>query len=547
MEGIQWREEQAYALRHYLKGCDARYDGDKKLLRNLSHRYDTRASSHYAFGLLLRDQTGDVERASDLIRSIIRLQLDAPEEIYHGTFRRTDMDLDPPKGSYPWQQVDTPGFAFYLEETLTRIGAELEKAMGQGNGVQEQFRNAVNRVLPRVWDSYDPNWREFIACSFAAILALFEEKLSPELVAQMDEAMEKTVGASIARRLSDAIPMNTNIELMHMFIVDFFGSRFKNGAWTQHALKEISKFRAHFDEFESFAEFNSATYYAVDLTALGLWRAFGTSPAMQEVGTHVLQGLWENIALFYNPNLENLSGPYTRAYEMEMLHHSSLGAHMYLALGAGYEHMIDHGDDEELDPLLIYASGGLPSHVRPKLVEHRGPRQVTKQFRELCERNKPGENTPLCTATAWIDESYMMGGISGSENTSGQLHPATIHWRGDDGEVYSVRLGRRVVGGHWSKHMRGIRYSAKADQDGLHIDVHFTVEQPIELLFEFRGSGLDAAGLTPSLWKLPGIVLAVEAEAPEPTIVTREGYVELVYLYVPGGADRMRFRIRQVG
>ncbi|CAN7229102.1 hypothetical protein LJR153_000889 [Paenibacillus sp. LjRoot153] len=547
MAQIQLNEEQTFALRHYLTGCDARYDGDTRLLRNFAHKYDTRASSHYAFGLLLRDQTGDVERASDLISSIIRLQLDAPEEIYHGTFRRTDKDLDPPNGNYPWQQMDKPGFAFFLEETLTRIGAELEKMMGQGDGVQEQFRNAVDRVLPRVWASYDPNWREFIGCSFGAILALFEEKLSPELVAQIDEAMEKTVSASIARRLSDAIPMNTNIEVMHIFIVDFFGDRFGHGAWTQHAQKEILKFRSHFSEFDSFAEFNSTTYYAVDLTALGLWRAFGKSAAMHEVGNQVLQGLWENIALFYNPNLENLSGPYTRAYEMEMLHHSSLGAHLYLALGAGYEHMVENGDDEELDPLLIYVSGGAPSHVQPKLVKQSESRQVTKQFRELCERNKPGENTPLCTATAWITESYMMGGLSGSENTSGQLHPATVHWHGEDGEVYSVRLVRREVGGHWSKHMRGIRYNAKADQDGLQIDVHFTAEQPIELLFEFRGSGLDPAGLTPSLWKQPGIVLAVEAEAPEPSIATREGYLELVYMYVPGEANRMHFTIRHAG
>lgn len=546
MEQIQLREEQIFALRYYLKGCDARYDGEKKLLRNLSHRYDTRASSHYAFGLLLRDQPGDVARASDLIHSIIQLQLDAPEEIYHGTFRRTDQDVDPPKGNYPWQQVDTPGFAFYLEETLTRIGAELEKVMGQGNDVQVHFRSAVDRVLPRVWASYDPNWREFIACSFAAILALFEEKLSSELVAKMDEAMGKTVSASIARRLSDAIPMNTNIELMHMFIVDFFGNRFGHVAWTEHAQKEILKFQAHFSEFNSFAEFNSATYYAVDLTALGLWHAFGTSAAIHEVGAQVLQGLWENIALFYNPNLANLSGPYTRAYEMEMLHHSSLGAHLYLALGQGYEHFVEHGDDEELDPLLIYVGGRVPDGVKPLLVQHQAPRQVTKQFRELCERNKPGENTPLCTATAWIAESYMMGGLSGSENTSGQLHPATMHWRGDDGEVYSVRLVRREVGGHWSKHMQGIRYNAQADQDGLHIDVHFATEQPIELVFEFRGAALDAAGLTPSLWKQPGIELAVEAVAPAPTVVVRDGYLELVYLFVPGEADRMRFAIRVV-
>ncbi len=290
-------------------------------------------------GLLLRNEVGDLEKACALLGKVMDMQFDCPDEIYHGTFKEAPQAAHPPIGNLPWKSF-APGFAYFLEDTFEKITAQyIHNASSESSQplnaaqrkeVKRNFRSAVDGVLPPVWKSYDPNWREFIGCTFAVILANFEDMLPGELITRMDQSMEKAVGASIDRRLSDAIPMNSNIELMHIFISHYFGYRFNNDSWKLHADKEAFKFHAAFKEYDSLAEFNSTTYYGVDLAILGMWRKYAYTEELKQIGDEIEKGLWESIALFYNPYLENFSGPYARAYEMEMLEHSSIGVFLFL-------------------------------------------------------------------------------------------------------------------------------------------------------------------------------------------------------------------------
>src|SRR5262245_52800934 len=54
-----------------------------------------RESVWYAAGLLLRDGPGDRERAFRAIETVLDNQWNAPEQPYHGTFRRTPDEPDP--------------------------------------------------------------------------------------------------------------------------------------------------------------------------------------------------------------------------------------------------------------------------------------------------------------------------------------------------------------------------------------------------------------------------------------------------------------------
>ncbi|WP_141499815.1 hypothetical protein [Paenibacillus luteus] len=510
-------EEQRYLVDHAMEYMDQLFDEDARMLRDAEQldRHNTRGSGHYAVGLLLRNEPGDWERAAVVLNKVIDMQLNDADEIYFGTFRASPQASPPPKGKVPWQTLGAGSAYRYGED-----------------------------VLPPVWRSYDPNWREFVACTFAVILENFESVLPAGLVARMDDSMVMAVTGSIDRRLTEAVPMNSNIELMHIFIAHYFGQRFGNKDWLEHAKQESYKFHAAFMEFGSLAEFNTTTYYGVDITVLGLWRCYAKCDELKRIGHDVEKGLWESIALFYNPVLQNLSGPFARAYEMEMLAHSSMGVFLYLLLGKGFEHLAAINCESEHDPIIALVGIDIPEYVKPSLAIPQGERLAVKKFRELCEQDLLGENSNLCTAKAWIEKDVMLGGMSGSKNTNGQMHPATIHWITKEGQKYYLRLLRREVGGHWNTHERGIIFEADVKRKQLSVEVYLDTAAPVEIYFEISGGPLDAQLLSQEHWSLPGLALAVDSQAPLASIHSNEELVEVIYIYQPGETpNRMSFTL----
>ncbi|WP_379159990.1 hypothetical protein [Paenibacillus sp. sgz5001063] len=553
-------DQQRFLLVQSLEMMDPLYDGVIELLwdEEKPDTHNTRSSGHYALALLMRNAPGDAERAYGVLERVMDLQFDCPDEIYHGTFRTSPEAGSPPAGNYDWKKF-APGFAFFLSETVEKVGKKLTGQLTRQvdvteTGLDDQtirnaLRCAVDEVLPPVWKSYDPNWREFIACTFAVILDEFGARMPEALVRRMDDSMRKAVGASIDRRFSDAIPMNSNIVLMHIFITHYYGYRFADASWMDHADRQAAEMLAAYEEFGSLSEFNTTTYYGVDLTVLGMWRVYGKTPGIRETGSKLEHGLWANIAQFYNPNLENLSGPFARAYEMEMIGHSSIGVFLYLALGKNYEYMTPVNCETSHDPLIALVGVDMPEALLPQFRVHAGDRRTERQFRELCERDQPGENSHLCTAAAWIESKRMIGAMSGSRNTNGQMHPATIHWVNADGEKCYLRLLRREKGKSWNSHLRGMIFEAKVQKDWLAIDIQLDTDVEIEVYFEISGPGLspDSSEITSGIWTLPNLACKVSAAAPEPVICWNEEgtLLEIIYLHRPqDGKARMNFTLQ---
>ncbi|MBW4838649.1 MAG: hypothetical protein KZY74_04580 [Paenibacillaceae bacterium] len=551
----QMTPEQVFLVKQAMEEMDRHYDEKKRMLRNAEDGrgewHSTRGSAHYAVGLLIRNGEGDLDRACAVLDQVLRQQFDAPNEIYHGTFKTSPQSAEPPRGGYPWKRFG-PGFAYYLASTLEKISGHLADELGEGSegrkkDVEEALERATDRVIPPVWRSYDPNWREFIACAFAVILEHFESRLHRDLTRRMDEAMDKAVTGSIERRLSDAVPMNTNIELMHLFIVHYYGYRYKNEDWIHHAEHEAECFLEEFTEFGTLAEFNSTTYYGVDLTVLGLFRKYARTDRFKAIGHTIEHGLWDTIALFYHPRLENMAGPYARAYEMEMTAHSSMGVFFYLAFGERFRHLAGVNCETGHDPMIALVGVDMPERVKAKLLGEPGERLVTQRYRELCERDQPGENRFVCTATAWLDRKLMIGACSGSRNSNGQLHPATMHWRSDDGGRYSLRLIRREPEGSWNTHLRGYYVDATASPGQLAASVTLETNKTLDVYFEVSGPGVSAANVTPTKWTFPGLSIRVEAEAPEPIVREGKDIVEIIYPHRPASSDtfsRMEFKLQ---
>lgn len=523
-------------LEYTVEQLDALYQEKEHLLSysNDIGRYDVRGSSHYALGLMTRRKPGDLERTFDIINRILDLQLDYPGEIYHGTFKRSPHEPPPPKGDFPWRRISSDARYFgdvLQEKTINTFlyryqqeGASLEEALQ----MEKMLEQAFIENFPTVWATYDPNWREFIGTAFAQLLALFETELSAELVTRIDRAMRITVKGSVDRWVANLYPMNTNIELMHIFLCDFFADRFQDCSLREHADFCANDFYSRYQEFHSVAEFNSPTYNGVDFCALIQWRCFGRSRTIRELGAQLEEELWEDVALFYNPVLDNIGGPFSRNYEMDMRYHTSMHALLYLGLPNERDFPLE---SKEHTYNILLALGGvkIPERVKPHLREHLGDRQITKQFRELIERGDPLTNNPICTATAWIEEKLMLGGLSGSQNVSGQIHPATAYWQSGD-QLYSFRLLRREPGCPFGKGNRSVLYQAQVKERQMEIEVYIEIQRDMELFFDIIGKNLYRDMFETNRWNLPGLTVRLGVQAPDPVVHLTEEGIEIIYL-----------------
>lgn len=532
-------EDKQFLIQQAMDELDARYDADVHMIRGEENQHDTRESAHYALGLLLRGGAEEVKTAERIIEQILELQLVQPGEIYDGTFNTSLERPVPPAGHSAWSSFP-PGFGYAQSDALDEVYrrfAEYGKLAGDEQ-LAQLFRQATDEVFPRVWESFDPNWREFIASTFAVMLEHFEHELTVELVERMDRAMQLTVATSLERYRSQSIPTNTNIELMHLFITHYYGHRYGHLEWMTHAEQGAAMLHRDYMELHSFAEFNSSTYYGVDLTVLGMWRVYGRTLSFRHIGLELEHGLWQDIADFYGPKLENICGPFARSYENDITEHSSIGVLLYLALGEEYRHLTRVNCETSHNLLIALVGVDMQEQTRERLLHRGTERFVTRQFKELCERDLPGQNRHVCTAKAWITDRLMIGGLSGSRNTNGQMHHATAHWMTTAGERYSMRMVRREQGQSWNTHLRGMSFEVEVGVRRLDITARFQTDVPMELVFELDGLKLEQLHTTQQGWHLPGLNIVVHTDAPAPTVLQQGSRVEIVYAAGSSNASR---------
>ena len=208
---------------------DPWWDPEAGLLWNMEGSYDEVApprsihlvpqSAWYAAGLLFRGGPGDEERATRTIEALLATQYDEPGTEWHGTFARF-LETPPPK----------PG--------------------------------AV------MWIDFDPNWRQFIGTTFEVLL---QDGLISD--AALAARVRATIEHAVASEPVERVPPNySNIALMRAFLEVEHG---RPGA-EEYAARVV----ALFDEHGAFEEYNSATYYGIDLYALALWRDRSSSPIL---------------------------------------------------------------------------------------------------------------------------------------------------------------------------------------------------------------------------------------------------------------------------
>ncbi|HEX7166713.1 MAG TPA: hypothetical protein VF230_07010, partial [Acidimicrobiales bacterium] len=360
-----------------LAWCDRWFDDDASLLWNPEGSYDELApprslhlvpqSGWYAAGLLRRDGTGDRARAAAVFERLCSLQYDEPGTVWHGTFAR------------------------FAESPHPRPGA-IE------------------------WVDYDPNWRQFLGTTFSLVLA--DHAGAASLPGATAERMRAAIALAVAGEPAGRVPPSySNIALMRAWLEVEHGDAERRAAAEAYAREVV----ALFDRHGAFEEYNSPTYYGIDLYALGLWARRSSSAALTEHGLRIEAAVWGDVARWWHAGLRNLCGPWSRSYGMDMQSYAALlglwiGPEAYPDLDEPF----DHSHDTTFAPMVAYVGRSVPASVERTLAAFEGGERVVEQ-RVTDER----------VATGWLSPEGMAGGEAGGAFPArGQYHPATAHWPG---------------------------------------------------------------------------------------------------------------------
>jgi hypothetical protein len=313
--------------------------------------------------------------AGAAIRVLLGLQYDRPGTVFHGTYRRFLEWPDP-------------------------------------------------SAAPVMWEDYDPNWRQFVGTTLALVREDFSDRLDDELAASIDAS----IGLACAGEADGRIPPSySNPALMRAWLDGWYGQRTGDETLVARGLAFAQAIVADFDRFGAFDEFNSPTYYGIDVYALRLWRQFAPDPYFATHGARLEEALWRSAGELYNANLRNFCGPFTRSYHPDATRSVTMLSLWIWAL-LGREHaplppldapVVDHGHDLMAGPIFDRLARGSTVYDLSGFRSFGETRSVTQ---ELARHRH---------VSAWLGPELMIGAESSRIDWGGwsQFMPATAHWR----------------------------------------------------------------------------------------------------------------------
>ena len=533
------------ALEHLKAGWDpslslvrSREDGEE--------RPSVRESLYYALALMIREEDGAWQTIRAIVEAVTALQIDAPEEVFHGVFRHAPSEPLPPAGRLDRRCLSVYS-RYWADRTQERIVDAFSRRL-QAHPALKDYTGAIESLLiqaaaeevPIVWRTYEPNLREFVLMCFAMLITHGEARMEPDLVQSIDHSARLAMEGAIARSESRLTPLNTNIQCMHVFLLDYFGRRLSEPGWQAYALAYardmLNRYRAH----HACAEFNSPTYYGVDLSTLGFLRRYSENEPLKALAAELEEGVWRDAAEFYNPAMRNFCGPYSRAYELDMAVHTCFYDMLYWALGEETFPWHPFSTESVINPLMLLGDVLIPEDVKTAFLTPKEDVEVTHCFRELSERGDPDSNDALCTATAWITPDLMAGALRGSENPSHQLHPLVVFWRQKEG-LGTIKLLRCLPDGRM-QHLHTVLFNGAARKNHLTMDVEARVGRDVDVFFEIECAGLDRAEISDACWHLPGLTVSVACRGPKPQ-VTRLSDTVLRVVYPARVSDPASMRM----
>ena len=218
-----------------MEHLDPCYDPERGLV-GMQYRtrryYGARPSMYYALGLMLLDAPDCVGKTEKIIHAVIDTQIDAPTEIFHGVYRHDGAPV-PAMGVLDYRRLGLYGRYYadcFYERMADAFRLNLKhtpELADHAEKIEEILRRSLFESTPVVWSTYEPNSREFILMCLAMLLEHFSDRLSPATVHRMEQSARMALAGAVERSSTNFSPLNTNIQCMHVFALDYFGTRLK--------------------------------------------------------------------------------------------------------------------------------------------------------------------------------------------------------------------------------------------------------------------------------------------------------------------------------
>lgn len=281
-------------------------------------------------------------------------------------------------------------------------------------------------------DKFDQNWREFIGCDLIIIRQKFKTLLPNELIAEIEKCLIHAAKGALKRNVGADY---TNISIMSSFLMEYVGNEFGIEELKSAGFKKAKDIYKLYQTNKTFSEYNSPTYYGVTLVGLGLWRELAFSDEIKKMGRELENNLWEEISLFYNPNLRNMAGPYFRGYGMDMTKYFAITG-IWIAVAANNPSLAPippkkapkYGEMSNLPPIYVLGLS-VPKSVLNAFTSFQKPHFISRNI----PNNYKGDS--IKKVTAMINKDWMMAGVWGNRRVWEQFKTGTIHWKTKTGDV----------------------------------------------------------------------------------------------------------------
>jgi len=384
---------------------DSRYDCSYNYIWYQDNgQWSVRFTAWYIAGLLHRGSKTDVSSAIAAIENVLANQLNSNyTSAWYGTFKLAPDEPDP-----------TPNGPLYA---------------------------------PSIYNTYDPNWREFVGSQLIQVVEEFENVLPKALVGRIETALEAAAVGGMRRNGSYPTGDNlilgySNPNMMRALTTAWVGKRKNNSTLTNFANKLGEDLYKLFErDGDAFAEYNAPNYYGIDIWALAANIAYGPSDApMTKYSKTMLAKLWDDVAAHYNPYLGNMVGPYDRAYSRDATTHSQILSMIVWGiygrdnfgqppLGEG-DLLYDVAQGAALAMVMDVVAPTVSKQAQSIITakgKWKGSRSIKKTIYEDLESNNSR------VVTSWLSSEVMIGGqtVAETKNRGNQFVPAIVHWAAD--------------------------------------------------------------------------------------------------------------------
>lgn len=373
---------------------------------------------------------------------------------------------------------------------------DIEDAITTLNWLLPIQNQDVNSQDYGVWSStsagkkFDQNWREFIGCELILIRENYSGLLPDELRKSIDTSLKHAARGAVVRNVEAEY---TNIAIMSAFLTEYVGTTFGDPKLKSFGIEKAKDVFNLYEEHKTFSEYNSPTYYGVNMVAIAMWRKYAKNQEMKEMGEFLEKGFWHEIAKFYHAGLQNMPGPHFRSYGMDMQKYNAIiGIWIALMLDGKYDAPLPRTHGSKYFELSNIA----PIYHLGWAVPQEDVIHFEKFVSERFEKRLVYSRNSVKEVTMQMKEDWMMGGLWGYRRSWSQIKTGTIHWKNDD------EIGWLLVPGDGKTNVR-------VANDVM--EIYLADETTTEINLYVYAAGIDKENFKNKKWELPGIDIGVDS------------------------------------